>query len=143
MSDTGLDIKGFDELKKELASAIDLYPDMAEERLEKTAKKFKSRVIKITKSAVKTRTGNLIKGFKLDKMRYYGINMEKDFRGTAPHFHLLENGHNLINKDGESVGKGWVPGFMIVDQARNEYGEIMPEEMKQLRDDILKECGLD
>ena len=143
MSDMGLDLKGFDELRDELAKAIKLYPDLAEKKMEDTAKKFKNRVITITYSAVGKRTGNLIKGFKLDKMRSYGINMEKDFRGTAPHFHLIENGHNLTNKAGESVGKGWVPGYNIVDQARHEYSDIMPVVMKDLLNDITKRSGLD
>lgn len=143
MSDMDFEISGFDELRDELAKAIKLYPDLAESKLENTAKKFKNRVITITYSAVGKRTGNLIKGFKLDKMRHYGINMEKDFRGTAPHFHLIENGHNLINKAGESVGKGWVPGHNIVDQARNEYSDIMPEVVKDLLNDITKRSGLD
>jgi hypothetical protein len=136
------DFKGFDELQNSLKDAIKKYPDMAEDRLEVISKKFKNRVIEITHQAVKTHSGRFVKGFKLGKIRCYGMNMEKDFRGTAPHFHLIENGHRLTDKNGKSVGKGWVPGYQIVKQARDEYAEKLPAEMQGLIDDIVKECGL-
>jgi hypothetical protein len=143
LADIDFDMKGFDELENSLKGAIKKYPDMAEDRLEDISRKFKNRVIKITHQAVETHSGRLVKGFKLGKIRGYGINMEKDFRGTAPHFHLIENGHRLTDKDGKSIGKGWVKGYQIVKQARDEYAEKMPEEMQGLIDDIVKECGLD
>lgn len=158
MDDMGFDLKGFEELKENLASAIKKYPDLAEERLEDTAKKFKNRVIKITRSAVDRKTGNLIKGYKLDKLRGYGINMEKNFKATAPHFHLIEHGHEIITPKTKTVktkrgkkkvnlknggqSKGWVPGRLIVKQARDEYSEIMPKVMQELIEDITRECGL-
>jgi hypothetical protein len=140
LSDIDFDIDGFDELQESLTKAIKKYPDMAADRLEDTSKSFKKRVIQITRQATTTHTGNLIKGFKLDKMRGYGINMEKDFRGTAPHFHLIENGHEQVTADGKKIG--WVPGLQIVKQARDEYVEIIPEEMQKLIDDITRECDL-
>lgn len=135
-----LTLDGLDDLQESLAKAINKYPDIAEERLEKTAKNFKKRVVQITKSAVESHTGNLIKGFKLDKVHFYGANMQKDFRGTAPHFHLIENGHEQVTKDGKNIG--WIPGYQIVGQARNEYADIMPEVMKELLTDITKVCDL-
>ncbi len=140
MSDTGFNLNGFTELQDSLQKAIKKYPDMGAERLENISKDFKKRVIQITKQSVDSHTGKLIKGFKLDKMRGFGVNMEKDFRGTAPHFHLIENGHNQVTKDGRNVG--WVPGRLIVKQARDEYAEKMPQEMQKLIEDITRECGL-
>lgn len=140
MSDTGFNLNGFTELQDSLQKAIKKYPDMGAERLENISKDFKKRVIQITKQSVDSHTGKLIKGFKLDKMRGFGVNMEKDFRGTAPHFHLIENGHNQITKDGRNVG--WVPGRLIVKQARDEFADKMPQEMQKLIEDITRECGL-
>jgi hypothetical protein len=131
---------GLKDLQNSLEKAIDKYPDLAEESLEENAKKFKKRVIKITDLAVEKHSGKLIKGFKLDKMRFYGNVMEKDFRGTAPHFHLIENGHEQVTEDGKTIG--WVPGFQLVKQARNEWSEELPDLMQKLLDDIVKECGL-
>lgn len=142
LADMDLKLEGFDELQSSLRSAVQKYPDMAADRLESISKDFKKRVIQITKQSTATHSGKLIKGFKLDKMQNYGVNMQKDFRGTAPHFHLIENGHRQLGKNGENVGKGWVPGLQIVKQARDEYADKMPEEMQRLVDDITRECDL-
>jgi hypothetical protein len=140
LSDTGFDLNGFSDLQENLQKAIKKYPDMGAERLENISKDFKKRVIQITKQSVDSHTGKLIRGFKLDKMRGFGVNMEKDYRGTAPHFHLIENGHNQVTKDGRNVG--WVPGRLIVKQARDEYADKMPQEMQKLIEDITRECDL-
>jgi hypothetical protein len=140
LSDFSFDLTGFEELQKNLEQAIKKYPDLAEERLEHTAKDFKKRVVEVTRQRTKKHSGKLIKGFKLDKIKGYGMNMSKDFRGTAPHFHLIENGHNQTTKDGKKIG--WVPGKHIVKDVRDEYKEVMPEVMQELIDEIKKECNL-
>lgn len=140
LSDLEFDIKGFEELQSSLAKAVKKYPDLAEERLDETAKNFKKRVIKITKSATDVHTGKLIKGYRLGKVRGYGAYIEKDFRGTAPQFHLVENGHEQKNSKGEIIG--FVPGRLIVKQARNEWEEELPKVMKSLLDNIIEASGL-
>lgn len=141
MSDLDFDIKGLDELQKELTKAIKKYPDKAEEKLESLSKEFKKRVVQLTKQNTNKYSGKLLKGFKLDKIRGYGVNMEKDFRGTAPHFHLIEKGHEQVTADGRNIG--FVPGLYLVKQARDEFAERLPEDMQDLIDEIVKECGLD
>lgn len=59
---------------------------------------------------------------------------------SARHFHLIENGHNLV-KNGKTIG--FVPGKHIMEKTRNEYQDIVPEEFQKMADDILKEGGLD
>lgn len=140
MSDSGFDID-CKEFKESLEKAIKKYPDKAEERMIQISNRFKKDVINETKRVVKVRTGKLVKGFKLAKIRGYGANIERDFMGTAPHFHLIENGHNQLDKNG--VKKGFVEGKHIVKNEREKYDEyVMPFEMKKLLDDITKECGL-
>lgn len=140
LSDLEFNLEGMVELQESLRKAIKKYPDKAQERLEDVGKKFKRRVIQITRSAVDQHSGRLIKGYKLDKVRNYGVNMEKDFRGTAPHFHLIENGHIQITKNGKVIG--FVPGRLIVKQARDEFADKMPDTIKELIDDITRECDL-
>lgn len=143
-------ILGLDELVEDLEKAVKHYPDKSIETLEKAGKQFKNRVIKITNEATFKHTGNLVKGYKLDPVEGFGINMQINFRGTAPHFHLIENGHNQVSqktKNGkklENGGKviGFVPGRLIVHQAREEYRTKLPEEMKKMLEDILKESDL-
>lgn len=141
------DISGLDELTECLQKVVKRYPDKAMETMEKTGKKFKNRVIKITHKAVFQHTGNLIKGYKLDPVQGYGLNTQITFRGTAPHFHLIENGHNQVvgksrkkRKSGRVVG--FVPGRLIVHQAREEYKKELPAILEKTLTELLKESDL-
>lgn len=139
------DISGLDELTECLQKVVKRYPDKAMETMEKTGKKFKNRVIKITHSAVDQITGNLIKGYKLDPVEGYGLNTQVNFRGTAPHFHLIENGHNqVVGKSKKKAGRvvGFVPGRLIVHQAREEYKSQLPIILEETLTELLKESDL-
>lgn len=152
LSDCGFNLDGFDELQSSLKKSIKTYPDLAERRLNTVSNRFKKEVIEDTKSVTTKHTGSLIKGMKLDKMRGFGSNIERDFRGTSPHFHLIENGHEIVlpkTRNGKALKNGgrnvgWVAGKHIVKKKRKAYGDyVMPFEMKKLLDDITKESGLD
>lgn len=137
-------ITGLDELKEDLKKAVKLYPDKAEKTLKSTCNQFKKRVCQITDEAgIKEHTGNLKKGFKVGQVTGYGSDMEIKFYGETkrnPHFHLIENGHNQITKDGKNVG--FVPGYHIVAQARTEYKSELPKQLNKMCKKILKECDL-
>ena len=59
---------------------------------------------------------------------------------SAPHFHLVENGHNLV-RGGRVIG--FVPGKHIMEKTRHEYEDIVPERFEKMIEDVLKESGLD
>ncbi len=140
-------ITGIGELMEEMQDAIRKYPDIAREALEVSGKKFKNAVKKETRSATFTHTGNLMKGYKLDEVEGYGSYMHINFRATAPHFHLIENGHELVSqrtKRGEKLKNGgqnigFVPGRMIVSAVRADFSENkFPEEMEKAMERLLK-----
>lgn len=135
-------LEGFDEIAESMTRAIKEYPDLAEDRLNEIARNFKKDVVKETESKVKKHTGKMIKGFKLDKAKGYNENLSIDFRGTAPHFHLIENGHEQVTKDGKSIG--WVEGKHIVRDMREKYQDyVMPFESEKLIKDIVRECKME
>lgn len=141
LNDSDFSLDGFTDLQQGLKKAIRIYPDLAETRLRAIARNFKKDVISETEKKVNKHTGNLVKGFKLDRMQGYRENVSIDFRGTAPHFHLIENGHNQTTKDGKVIG--WVEGKHIVKKMREGYADnVMPLEMNRLYEDIIKECDL-
>ena len=148
-------ITGLEELTEDLEKAIKLYPNKAKETLQSTGQEFRKRAKKITHEAVFEKTGNLVKGYKLEPVKEVGVDMHVNFRATAPHFHLIENGHNQVKqytktlKNGDEIelkggGQviGFVPGRLIVHQAREEYRVKMPQIMDEMLEEILRESDL-
>lgn len=135
-----LKISGLDELTGSLAEAINKYPDMAEVSLKKMGNKLKREVVKKTKSTVKQHTGKLVKGYKVSKVKGYGANMEVEFSGTAPHFHLVENGHNIVTETGKTIG--FVPGGHIVKTVAADFDKTMSKEVDAMVDKILSGSDL-
>ena len=54
---------------------------------------------------------------------------------SAPHFHLIENGHNLV-RGGRTVG--FVDGRHIMEKTKNEYENIVPARFQEMVENILK-----
>ena len=143
-------LDGMEELQADLLRAVRAEPGMARTALEKAGKKFKSAVIKETYSAVEKKTGNLAKGYKLDQVEGFGNNMHINFRATAPHFHLIENGHNQVSQKTRKGKKlrnggeviGFVPGRLIVSKVRVEYGTEFPKEVAKQFNKMLRENNL-
>ncbi|MBU5331416.1 hypothetical protein KQI61_04340 [Anaerocolumna aminovalerica] len=137
-----------DDIKESLASAIRKYPDLAEQRLRQISNNFRKDVVakekRVVKDDEKVKKAKITttQGFKLSKTKGYNENMEIDFSAKAPHFHLVENGHEQVSKSGQVTG--WVEGNHVVKQMREDYADhVMPFEMDKLLSDITKECDLD
>ena len=155
MSEINLSFDGMDELGDSLVKAVRAYPNKAENRLRATANNFRRDVVKkeqqtiANDDVVEKNKITTTKGFALSRTRGYNENMEIDFKAKAPHFHLVENGHEKVprgtkgrsNKGGQSIG--WTPGNFVVKKKREDYAEyVMPFEVEKLIKDITKECGL-
>lgn len=148
MSDFDFSLDGLIELNDSLTKAIRKYPDLAEKRLRQSANNFRKDVISEEKRLVKNdnvRVKNKItttQGFTVGRTLGYNENMEVDFSAKSKTFHLVENGHNQVNQNGQTIG--WVDGNHIVKKMRDDYANhVMPFEMDELLKDITKECGLD
>lgn len=143
-------LDGMEELRADLLRAVRAEPGMARTALEKAGKKFKSAVIKETYSAVEKKTGNLAKGYKLDPVEGFGNGMHINFRATAPHFHLVENGHEQATQKTRKGKKlrnggrniGFVPGRLIVAKVRVEYGTKFPKDVAEQFNKMLRENNL-
>ncbi len=133
-------VTGLDELKGELELAVHKYPDMAEISLKKMGNRLKREVVKQTRAVVKEHSKKLVKGYKVGRVQGYGMGMYVEFSGTAPHFHLVENGHKLIGPNGED--KGYVQGKHMVATVAASYDSTMGVELEKMTDTILRVCSL-
>lgn len=147
--DISIGFEGFDELKDQMIQAIKSYPDLAEKHLRQSGTNFRRDVVAEEKRVVKDDESVKIKkkitsnqGFEVSKTRGYNENMEVDFKAKAPHFHLVENGHEQVTATGEVIG--WVEGNHVVEKMREKYkNHVMPFVMDNMLKDIIKESGLD
>lgn len=134
-------IDGLEELEKDLTEAIGEYPVTMKEGLRGIAKDFRKSV------KARTPDGKNHKGDASTKLRKkFGIRMLNDgvasaalVYNSARHFHLVENGHNLV-RGGRTVG--FVPGKHMMEQTRNEYENIVPQRFEKLCDETLGRHGL-
>lgn len=116
---------GIEEWIEALSDAAKRYPDLAEDTLKKEQKAFRSAMIKETWRAAERKTGNLVKGYRFDKIHTYRGMMETNFHAEGgkknAHFHLINNGHEIVlprtrrGKPLKNGGKvvGFVPGRRI------------------------------
>ena len=138
--------EGLEEFEQDLKKAIRKAPIQAKETLVEVAKDFKKSAKKRAKSETKhvKRSGD---GEKWAIARKWGHKLVDDGVGatalvwnSAPHFHLVENGHQVV-RGGRVVG--FAPGKHIMEKTRNEYEDIVPERFEKMVDDILRESDLD
>ncbi len=139
-------IDGLEELQQDLEKAIKKAPAQAEETLLSIAKDFKNSAKKRAdttlhhkkrkgddaKKAIKKKWGHKLVGD--------SVGMAVMVWNSAPHFHLVENGHNLV-RGGHTVG--FVEGKHIMEKTQNDYKNVVPERFQKMVDDILRENSLE
>ena len=138
--------EGLEELQRDLEKAVQKAPAQAEKTLIELAKEFKKSAKKRAKEDtkhVKREAGEERKAI----ANRWGHKLVGDRLGaaalvwnSAPHFHWVENGHQLV-RDGRAIG--FVPGKHIMEKTRNDYKEIVPERFEKMLNDILEESDLD
>lgn len=157
-------IDGLEELAESFEELARKYPDRAGELLVSQAKELRKDVVKQVKNDTDT-DGSSRKS--LAKVGSYGISPVKGFGNNqyievsakSPHFHLLENGHlkvipktrTITTKDGEKkkianpnggATVGFTPGYHFMDRASKKRQIEVPEELKKVVDELLREEGL-
>lgn len=138
-------INGLEELQRDLEKAIQNCPAQAEETLKGLSKEFKNSAKKKANAELKAHEregGDKKKAIQAKwgtKIVNDNVGMTALVWNSARHFHLVENGHDLV-RGGRVVG--FVPGKHIMEKTRNDYKDIVPERFEQMADDILKGSDL-
>lgn len=128
------EVKGLEELEKEVLRLAKKYPKESKKFLQKQGNKLKAKAKKKAKSKLKEKTGNYLKGFKRGKV--YKYNQEEDtvrVYNYMPHAHLIEYGHRIVGKNGKE--HGFKKGHFILEGAREEF----QDEFIKAADDFINE----
>lgn len=161
------DIKGADEIYEKCQMLLDKYPTLTQIELEKITNDFgKDVAAKFPHGGTSTKRA-VKKSWKKTRIEAFGFNVltqQIEMQNTAPHFHLVENGHELWVVPGQfitqkskrsgkassgkkthphAVHKGFVPGKHYCEKTRNEWnnGEFADRVEKHINK-VLKKVGL-
>lgn len=141
----GIEIRGLNEITEKVSKFVKKCPDKAGDFLRKQALITRGKVVKEAKSAVNVDTSNKRslgkqKSYTVSQVKGYGTGQYVELTANAPHFHLIEHGHELVSHSGRPIG--WVPGYLIMDAVRKKRRVEMPKEFETMVDNALKEAGL-
>ena len=141
MASFNFSMEGMEELERDLGEAMKRYPRTMENGLINIARSFKRSAIERTPDGNNHKGDDSTKLRKNFGMKAYRMGMASLVLvyNSAPHFHLVEDGHELISH-GEFAG--FVPGKHMMEKTRNEYEDIVPERFEALCDQILRGHGL-
>lgn len=140
-------IDGIDELNRDFERLVRKYPDKAGDLLQERAKELRKDVVKRTKKVVHINSKQReslgkLGNYKMSQIRGYGGNQSIDISATSPHFHLIEHGHDLTDKQGRPVGQGHVQGYHIMADTVRAHQRIVPKMVSEMVGELLKEEGL-
>lgn len=96
-----MSVDGLDDLMEAFEKVVKKYPDRSGELLQTQAKLIRKEVINLVKNDTDTsgsskRSLSKAKEYKISEIKGFGETQYIEVSGVAPHFHLLENGHQII-----------------------------------------------
>ena len=137
MSRDGIEIQGLDTIQKKLNYVATKYPYESEELLNKMGNKFRASVKRRTPNSGLQSKRKLMKSYRVSKVQGAGKDLYVEFRSTSPHFHLVERGHKIVDKNGRDTGKR-VAWKHMVEKTALEYQKAFPKEVEKMVDSLIK-----
>lgn len=149
----GVEIRGLDELRNDIAKIANEAPDEASKILRKVGNIAKKETIVKTRQRTITNPKDkytLVKNYGLTQIEGYGLSQEISLFTKSPHFSLVENGHEMVTpktrkgkplkNGGKHVGK--VDGKHMLEDTLNELEPQIPELYSKMIDKIFKKYGM-
>lgn len=135
------EIKGIEKLQNSIDYILTNYNDDAETILKKCGNNFKKSVVEKTPNGKnkKDESKKLNRGYKVSQVQGYSKDKWVEIRSTSPHFHLIERGHEIYNRQGKPTGKRTQGKFMMKRTAV-EFDEKFPKELEKMINDFRKKC---
>lgn len=112
-----------------MSQAIDANPMEAEKALRYGAGKMQEKLSDGSPDSYKENKHKLSESWKYEIVGTSSSSLRANIRSTAPHFHLVENGHVQKTRTGKVVG--YVQGTHFMDKVANENGDAIFEEVAE------------
>lgn len=136
-----MEIKGLTEFERDLLKQAQRMPKESFKVMRKLGSKARTFVAKKSRKEVNKVTGNYHKSWKRGKAYSKDGEYQIQIRNIAPHAHLIEDGHRIVDKSGNE--HGFKEGEHILTDGINEFEEqVMGEMLEQWLDQLLDEGKL-
>lgn len=169
MSDAGFEIHGLEEMQNDIKQMFKSCPEELGKKIYSLAGKFTKDVNEKFPAEYASGKNSLRKAWKREREKtiFTGFTVAVNVMNTAPHFHLVENGHigkipenglpmhqnnngsgeqRRTSKSRKNKPKmrtiGFIPGKHYCERTRNEWQDKFKEEMEKFIDKLLREHRL-
>jgi hypothetical protein len=115
--------------------ANDTMPKESKKFLRTEGTKLRKATLSKAKEKVKKKTGRYYKSIKRGKVYNYDGALSIRCYSSAPHAHLIEKGHRLVNKDGQEIG--WVDGRHVFEETEEEFKGTYYNDCEDFIDEVL------
>ena len=133
----GFDIREFTEFERNLLRiANETMPKESKKFLRNEGNKLKKKTLSKAKQKVKKNTGYYFKSIKRGKVYKFNGDLSVRTFSSAPHAHLIEYGHRIVNKDGQE--KGFKKGEHIFEDAKKEFQDEYFSDAQKFIDEVLE-----
>lgn len=140
MTDFEVDARDVDVLTKELGHLQRAFPKEARQLMLRSGAKARAVISRKARQLVKRVTGNYLRSIKRGKVwmdegaGWYKVRVYT----RAPHGHLIEYGHRIVDKDGTE--HGFKEGYHVFEKAsrdlEDEWDDILVAEFDRIMDNL-------
>lgn len=135
-----LEFLNIDTLEDQIAKAIAEYPIEAEKSLNKVGLELKKKLIEKSPDSGIDHKKKLAKSWKKRVTGTNLTNLQAEVWNTAPHIGLIDRGHKVVTKSGQTVG--FVQGKHFIDSTTKEVGySMLPIELQTMIKRLKKRVG--
>ncbi|MBU7320278.1 HK97 gp10 family phage protein [Paenibacillus oleatilyticus] len=129
-------LKKIEAFSRELSDLQKLFPKEAKALMRRSGTKARAIVARRARTSVKKKKGNYFRSIKRGKVWVDASSGEYKIRvySRAPHAHLIEKGHRIVDKNGKE--HGFQKGYFVFDKAaaeiNNQWTSILEEEFHKI-----------
>ena len=118
MASIVFDVTELDDFARGMQRTAQRFQRQQKAFMRKEGNKLKTKTLRKAR-ALGRKTGNYLKSIKRGKVYEYDGAQAVRVYSTAPHAHLIEDGHRMVTHDGREVG--FVPGHHVFEMAGTEF----------------------